>query len=651
MNDASTRNVTSGSLIGVLAVLALAIAPHVSHLPPWIVLLASGAAAWRLTIELKQWSLPPRYLRSLIAVAAMSGVLFTYRTLNGLEAGTALLSIMAGVKLLETRRVRDLSILLFLSYFLLFASFLYDQSLLRLPYLLATAWLLTAMLLRLQASTFDVKFSRALKATGFMLLQALPLAVLLFVFFPRLPGQFWAVPARGGAITGLSDELSPGDVSELSLSGSIAFHVKFDGDLPPMRELYWRGPVMHDFDGRTWRRVRGRAYPNQLLSTHGTTYSYRLTLEPHNHNWLPALDAPIDWPNTQAFRTFDYQLVTQEPVAALTSFKLQSNTSFGSAEKLSTSLRRADLALPQGKNPRSRALAQALRAQFPDDQRLIHAVLRRFTEQEYFYTLEPPRLEANAIDDFLFNTRRGFCEHFASAFTVLMRAAGIPARVVTGYQGGEINPISGALVVRQSDAHAWSEVWLEDRGWTRVDPTAAVAPARIEKGLSAAMSADEPVPGRLLRQSEFLNRLRNTWDAVNTFWNDRIVQYDSNSQRSIFSFFGIEDAGWQHFGIALTLVLAGSFALMSIYLAWQFRTRQHDPILQIYLQLCRKLERRQLRRAPYEGPRDFLSRAASALPELANDLSEFSKLYLAQRYGPAPLVQELSRMRYLVNRL
>ena len=645
------RLITRSALISVLIGLALAVAPHAVDLPIWILLLASGAAAWRLAIDLQHWKLPPRYLRSLIALAAMVGVAFTYRTLNGLDAGTALLALMAGIKLLETQRVRDLSVLLFISYFLVFAAFLHDQSLLRLPYLLLTAWLLAAILLRLQTAVSGIRIAAALRSTGKMLLQALPVAVLLFLFFPRLPGQFWALPARSAATTGLNDEMSPGDVSELSISGAVAFRVKFDGELPPPRERYWRALVLHEFDGRTWRAAAGRMYPAQNLSTSGRTYSYRLTLEPHNRPWLPALDTPTDWPETQAFRTFDYRLVTREPITSLVSFRLQSNTAFGSAEQLPASMRRADLSLPVKPNPRSRQLAQQLRAQYADDPQLIQAVLRMFREQQYFYTLEPPRLAADSVDDFLFNTRRGFCEHFASAFTMLMRAAGIPARVVTGYQGGELNPMSGSLVVRQSDAHAWSEVWLEQRGWTRVDPTAAVAPERVERGLEAAVGDDEPVPGRLLRQSALLMQMRMTWDAVNTFWNDRVVAYDARAQHEMFSWLGIEDADWQHFGLALALTLAGSFGALSLYLAWRFRPRIRDPAVQTYAQLCRKLARQNIQRAPHEGPNDFLQRAAQARPEIAAQLNELRTLYTALRYGPSPAPQQLSRMRFLVNGL
>jgi hypothetical protein len=313
--------------------------------------------------------------------------------------------------------------------------------------------------------------------------------------------------------------------------------------------------------------------------------------------------------------------------------------------------RRATLRLPPDRNPRSTALARQLRQESSDDEAFVRAVLGKFRDEQYFYTLEPPRLEANSVDDFLFNTRRGFCEHFASAFTFLARAAGIPARIVTGYQGGELNPMGGHLIVRQSDAHAWSEVWIDGRGWVRVDPTAAVAPERVERGLEAAMGEDEPVPGRLLRRSSVLTQLRLAWDAVNAFWNDQIVNFGADQQRSLLSRLGIDDPDWQKLGIALVVILAAFFATLSAYLAWQFRPRPRDPVADVYHQLCRKLARHHLPRLPHEGPSDYIARVIQAKPELAARLTEIRSIYVSLRYGPAPLSASLSRLKFLVGQL
>lgn len=646
-------------LLWVVAGLTLSVLPHVAHIRPWVVLLGAGGAVLRIIVEVRRRELPPKWLRNVLAFVALFAVVLDYRTLNGIDAGTALLIVMAGMKLLETRTVRDLTVIVFLSYFALFAAFLYNQSLTRLPYMIVTAWLLTITLMRIHQTTTSMSVREAVGITGKMLAQSLPLAILLFLLFPRLPGQFWAVvPGRSQATTGLSDEMSPGDVSDLSISGELAFRAKFAGTMPPPPERYWRGPVLHDFDGRTWRQPRKFFMP-QEVTTSGTTYEYELMLEPHQRRWIFALDVATRWPGRRAARTADLQLLSDpdRPISTLTSFRLESATTYTVSGPLPKVMRDTDLRLPGGRNPRSIALAREMRERAGSDAAFVAAVLAKFRDEEYFYTLEPPRLELNSVDDFLFNTRRGFCEHFASAFTMLARAAGIPARVVTGYQGGEYNPLNGYLLVRQSEAHAWSEVWLEGRGWVRVDPTAAVAPERIEKGLEAALSAGgESMPGGFLRQSALLAQLRLVWDATNTFWNNQVVAFGEVQQRWLLERLNIGDGDWEQLGIGLVLALVAFFALMSAYLTWSFRPRTRDPLAQIYEQLCRKFARHGLPRAAHEGPSDYVARILQARPELAQQLMEARNLYIALRYGPrswGPQLasSELSRLKFIVNQL
>lgn len=641
--------VESQRLYWAMGALAVALVPHIAQLPPWTVLLTATAALWRLTIELRAWRLPPRWLRTVIAIAAMASVAIAFRTINGLDAGSALLALMAGMKLLETRGARDCTVLIFIGFVLLFAALLYNQSLVRLPYILLATWLLSGALLRIHHASSPLKWRPALRTAGTMLIQALPLAALLFVFFPRMQGQFWSLPARS-ATTGLDDEMTPGDISELTISGAPVFRVTFDGPLPPPNERYWRGPVLHEFDGRRWRREPTRAALGERVSVEGPAYRYRITLEPTHRNWLFALDVPTAWPE-QALRLYDMQLITRRPITSLSSFELQSHTRFRSETTLSRSLRLMDTALPGAANPRSRALAQEMRAAAGSDAEFIQAILEKFRREEFYYTLSPPPLGDDSVDEFMFDTKRGFCEHFASAFTALVRAAGIPARVVTGYQGGEYNALGEYLLVRQSDAHAWSEVWLEDRGWVRVDPTAYVAPARVERNLDAAIPENEAVPGRFIRQNLLLARARQAWDAVNNFWNNQVVQYNELKQRSLMEWIGVKDADWRDLGIAFGLALALFFAALTAYLGWQYRPRVRDPVVVAYEQLCRKLARVGLARAPHEGPRDYLDRAAVARPELADALREARSLYVSLRYGEQPLPAELSRFKYLVNRL
>lgn len=635
----------------VIAGLALSVAPHVGHIAIWTILIAAAATAFRMVAEIKRWPLPPRWVRTGIAFAALLGVLLNYRTLNGIDAGTSLLIIMAGMKLLETTSIRDLTVVVFLSYFALFAAFLYNQNMLLLPYMIVTAWLITVTLMRIhQTETMTIR--EAARATAKMFLQALPLAVLLFLFFPRLPGQFWAVPPREKALSGLSEEMTPGDVSELSLSSAIAFRVKFEGKPPPPRERYWRGPVLHHFDGRTWRRVATPFTQQEVVSAGGPTYRYRISVEPQERNWIFPLDMVTGWDRERAFRTGDFQLYArQQQIAVLTSFELESMPAYIAGTELRSDLRQFDSIFPRNRNVRTIELAQEMRERAGSDEAFIQSVLTKFGSEEFYYTLQPPALDSNAVDDFMFNTKRGFCEHFASAFTMMARAAGIPARVVTGYQGGEYNPMGDYFIVRQSDAHAWSEVWLEGRGWQRIDPTAAIAPERIERGLDAAISELEDVPGRELRNIAMISKLRMMWDAANTFWNNEVVQFGEAQQRWLLEKFNIQNPRWEYLGIALLLALLGFFGVLSAYLAWKFKPRSRDPIAHVYEQLCRKLAKLGVTRLPHEGPNDFVTRAAQARPELAAQLAEVRSVYVGLRYGPAPLATQLSRLKFLVNQL
>jgi transglutaminase-like putative cysteine protease len=646
--DASSESKRLYWTAGAVAVAAL---PHLSHIAPWITALAVIAAAWRIVIESRAWRLPPKWLRIAIAVSAMISVAVSYRTLNGLDAGTALLTLMAGIKMLETRGTRDCTMLLFIGFVLLFAALLYNQSLLLLPYILCAAWALTAALLRLHQSARPSPMRLALRTTGTMVLQALPVAILMFLFFPRLPGQFWSLPSRGSAATGLSDEMTPGDISELTISGATAFRVKFTGELPQPRDRYWRGPVLHEFDGRTWRREPGRMVPSQPIETTGSGVSYRITFEPTQRNWLIALDVPTDWTGIQATRTYDLQLVARRPITTLSSFNLTSHVTYRTQAELPRMMALIDTHLPGRSNARSRTFAKATRANAGSDAAYIQFLLDKFRNEQFFYTLTPPLLDDDSVDDFLFETRRGFCEHFASSFAFLMRAAGIPARVVTGYQGGEFNSIGGYLLVRQSDAHAWVEVWLAERGWVRIDPTAAVAPERVERNLDAALAEEESVPGRFLRQSAFFANIHQAWDAVNNFWNDRVVEYDQLKQQALMAWMGVEDPDWRQLGVAFAAALVAFFVVLSGYLGWRYRTHRIDPMVEVYLRLCKKLARIEIKRAPHEGPVDFLQRAAVSCPALAVELRELRSLYVGLRYNPDPLLSQQSRFKYLVNNL
>ena len=638
-------------LDGVLAALAVSVAAHFANLPAWVLLLLLATMAWRWVADRRGLPLPNRWLRAGAAILALLVVLVAYHTVNGVEAGTAFLVLMAAVKLLETRTARDLTVLVFIAWFLLYAALLRDQRLQLLPWMLVGTLLATAALLRAHSGAAGDSRREVLRRAAALMLQALPLAAALFLLFPRLPGPFWGLAAPSSARTGLSDEMTPGDVSDLSASGEPAFRVRFAGKPPPPAQRYWRGPVLHEFDGRSWRRPRGQAFPAQAVTFSGAPIDYQLTLEPHDRNWVLALDLPGRWQEQDAYQAYDFTLLSPRPLTDVASFRVRSYPNYHAGTELPKSMRHKDTQLPARGNPRAVALGRELRARYGEPGEIASAMLRLFRNQPFEYTMQPPRLAGDAVDEFLFSTRKGFCEHYASAFAVVMRAAGVPARVVTGYQGGEFNPIGGYLLVRQSDAHAWTEIWIDTRGWVRVDPTAAVAPERIERGLVDAVGADEPAPGRFRQESELWMQLTMSWDAVNDFWNERIVRFNAARQFDLLEQLGIEEPDWRTLGLGLAASLAAFFVALSALTAWSHREPGRDWPARLHAETARRLRRRGLVPGHAEGPNAFLERAAASCPDLAGDIGRIRDLYAGLRYGPRPRSGELSQLKHLVNQL
>lgn len=638
--DARTR------LRWALAATLVAMVPHFLHLPLWISLVTLTLLGWRTSATFLGWQLPPRWLRILLAIAMVIGVYASYQEINGLDAGSALVVGMLGMKLLETRHARDMLVTVLISYFLLVVNFLYSQGIVALLYSVPAVWVITLAMLQVRGSQRPLPFANATRYTGKLLLQALPLMLLLFVLFPRVPGPLWGLPARGDAVSGLDDEMSPGTITRLSLSDEIAFTVRFNGPPPAQDQLYWRGPVLHRFDGRTWRRG-WRNYANESgYSYRGDPWRYEVTLEPHNRHWLFALDVPADLPGRTRL-AYDFQLLSRRPVTTLRRYAVQSYPQHELDPEPGRHLLRYERALPEGRNPRTLAFAQSLLARSQDADEFISETLRHFREQPFVYTLEPLPLEgAHPVDRFLFDTREGFCEHYASAFATLMRAAGLPARVVTGYLGGERNPLTGHVTVRQSDAHAWTEVWQEGRGWRRVDPTAAVAPWRVRTGLAGAMPAGEPVAGRFMRRHAWLNNLRFGFDALNGLWNEFILGYGPDAQSALLEKLGLKNTDWR----MLTLLLAVLLSLTATILAWvvlrQRPLLRPDPARSLYLRFCARLGRRTgLVRAASEAPASYARRCARARPDLAARVAAITEAYLGARYAPGDGERALQRLR------
>jgi transglutaminase-like putative cysteine protease len=630
----SSALVTYAQLKWTCACLALALLAQVGALPLWLLGMVCALAALRLILAARGRRAPPQALRLLIAAASIALLFVRFRTFNGLAAGTALLSLMAGLKLLETQTLRDVRVIILIVYFLSLAALLRAESFWLFGYLVGVCWLTTATLLRLRNSAALPAWWASLNHAGRLFVQALPIAAILWLLFPRFDGPLWPMPEdRRGAETGLSDSMSPGDITELALSDDIAFRVHFISATPSPGERYWRGPVLHDFDGHTWRRMDTGAMQGSGLRLVGGAYQYTLSLEPHQHSWIFALDWPIRWDLPRARMTSDFMLVQIGPVSKPIDVQATSYSRIETTAPLSAAMRRRDTQLPIGRNERTLQLSRQLRSGHPEDMDYVAAVLTLFRREQFFYTLTPPPLGRDSVDEFLFDTKRGFCGHYASAFATLMRAAGIPARVVTGYQGGTFNRFADYWILRQSDAHAWDEIWIERRGWLRVDPTSAVAPGRVELGSSDVFAANEPLVRRWQRRTPWLADMRLRLDALHQLWRERILRFDHNSQNDLLVLLRIPEPDGQK----LVMVLAGAFTLALAWLTWQVRRELQppvkDPLVRAYTRLCRKLAALGLARRAHEGAEAYGARIAALRPDLAAAVTDLCRRYTQLRYG------------------
>lgn len=625
---------TSRQLAALIGTVVLVAAPHALRLPPSLVLLAVLLLAWRLYLARARLALPHRAMIAALVLAASGTIVVDYGTLLDRDAGVALLVSMLALKLLETATRRDAMLVSFLCFFVVITNLLYSQSIPTALYMAACVWFIVVMLIDLQHAQRAAFSGRDLRLAGAMLAQSLPLMLVLFLLFPRIEGPLWGRSAdTPRAVTGLSETMSPGSLSDLVASDAVALRASFKSRVPEPGSLYWRGPVLTDYDGMTWRAGPIEAgMPKSDGSAPAVEYT--VTVEPHGKPWLFAIDLPGRTP-PHSLGTRDMQILSAQPVTARARYDMVSfvDRAYGLEERPSV-LQRASR-LPPAFNPRTVALARELRDRHPGDRALMQAVLTMFNQQDFVYTVSPPLLGQHGVDEFLFETRSGFCEHYASAFTVLMRAAGIPARVVTGYLGGEINPISDHMIVRQSDAHAWAEVWLEREGWVRVDPTAAVAPARVAQG-SSAVGAASPLASLFRGNHRLLRHLRFGWDSITAGWNDWVLEYVSERQRSLLTRAGFDRADWRTLAAALFVATTLVVLALALTILRRLRSRVRDPLELAYGRFCGKLARVGLPRDAYEGPLDYAERVGRARPELAAGVRRFLLLYANVRYGSGP---------------
>ncbi|MDR2688771.1 MAG: DUF3488 and transglutaminase-like domain-containing protein [Azoarcus sp.] len=630
----------------LLAAAALTLAPHLLGMPPWVAILCPVLLAWR------GWRLwhgqlaPARWLLIPLALAAVIGVRISHGHFFGKVPGLTLLAVLLSLKLLESRNMRDIRVAVLLCLFLQFGFFFNNQSLPMTLLALVTIVLTIGSLLALIDPA--AKTRERLGMSVQLIIHGLPFMLVFFVLFPRLAMPLWGMPSDNSAITGLSDSMAPGTISELSLSDEIAFRAEFIGPPPPPIARYWRGPVMNDFDGRSWR-IAPRPLRNQPLYTPtGVRVDYQLTVEPHYQIWLPVLDFPAGPVDNVRF-SHDFQTLSRTPLNGRMQFRFSSypETMVGLDENawILSQARQ----LPRTGNPRARALAAELRGETPEQ--TLSQILVWMRDAGFTYTLQPPLFDVDSVDFFLFDARLGFCEHFASAFVFLMRSAGIPARIVTGYQGGTVNPINQIMVVRQSDAHAWAEVWLEGRGWVRVDPTALVAPLRITDGLAGALSSSEGELPIFLRPEFFwLRDLRFRWEVIANEWNRMVLTYNYARQRDLLEDIGLDTL--EPPSLIAVMITVGVLLFIIMLLVWARHARdERDALDRAWALFSNKLARHGLARAPAEGPLDFSRRLAAALPAHAGTLGDICARYARLRYRPPASNDDIQELSHAIRTL
>lgn len=595
----------------------------------------------------------PAWLRLLLTLLAAGLALYAYGFKVGRDTGAALLAAMLALKLLETRSVRDARSLLSFGLFAVMASFLMDQGPLTLLLALLAGVATLAALAQVNEHAEGEPAPPAprlrLIGSGRLLLLAVPLALVGFLLFPRLPQPLWGLPENATeARTGLSDRMAPGDIVNLLIDDSPVLRAEFEGRLPESRELYWRGPVLTLFDGRAWSALPMVTPPaREIVELLEEPLRYDLVQEPTDRRWIIALDLPLGVPegaDDEARLNPDHSLMSRRPLSTVSRHRLASATSYRFEPVLDRGLRMWALQLPAGFNPRTRELIRGWQAEGARDHALVVRTLELFN-REFTYSLVPPPLGRDSVDDFLFNTREGFCEHYASAFTVMMRMAGMPARVVTGYHGGFHNRMGNYIIVRNSDAHAWAEVWIEGDGWLRVDPTGAVAPERV-------LSGSESASPRRHGFYAWAGPLLDFGDWLRHSWNTAVLGFNAARQQNLLAALGLDARDWRQLGLALAVGTALALALTLLLVLKPARGPRRDPLVEAYARFCLRLAKRGLTRAPHEPPLAFAKRAAAALPDDADSVLRLSRDYVAQRYAPLPeseaeraLMQALRRFR------
>lgn len=623
---------------------------HAMHLPWWLTLVLAVVLAARWRQRRSGGRNAPIWIKLPLIGLLLAVIIAYYGTLFGREPGSAFAVGLLVLKMLESEHRRDARVAVAFACFGLMSALLFDQGIVA-SFVVAFGLVPAVATLRAleQVDPEVIPLQRALLPVLVTLLAAVPLAAFAFVFVPRLSSPLWGAPSADKTLTGLSDHMAPGEMAEVLTDDTPAMRVTFD-DAPPMTvSRYFRAYTMTNFDGQSWTPDYdgGSRLPGTLEGQ--PRFGYEVTLEPTRQRVLPVMDMPVSAPDDARLRA-DRTAVADRRIDEVYRYHATATTDYRLDATIDARQRRQALQLPDGVGPQARELATGWATRYGNDHLAIaRAALAMFHDGGFRYTLAPAPLGRDRIDDFLFQTREGFCEHFSSTFTFLMRAAGVPARVVTGYQGGYWNKLGSYLLVRHADAHAWSEVWLEGRGWVRFDPTGAVRPERVSLGAAAAAAAGNSSEGGLFDMA-WLRNARDRWDVVNQWWNQAVNGFDALRQQGMLQPFGIRRA---EVGDLAIILAVGCALLVVVALAWAMFQRREGDALDVWMRrLEKKLARAGVSRRTGEGPRHFLARAGRSLPDQRNALERLSQLYLRSRYAfDEPPPESLSEFRQRVKEL
>ncbi len=600
---------------------------------------------------MKFWMEPKGYRlrcaiwKLVLAAVTLAVIFFSYGSLKGIEPGVSVLVVLMSLKILEAHTAREFQVMVMIAWMLCLCGFFLSQDFAIALCLLAAFALLLVALIQFHGGSSSESFWSPVSATCKLLAQAAPLVVLLFLLFPRINTAFrFEIRDLRSAASGFSDRLSPGSIASLTNSSDIAFRAEFpDRKTRPPGPMYWRGIVMWHCEGMEWRAPYAPASSSDssTQSPGDKAIRQRITIAPHGARWMFALDRPFEVPPKAMLARGNY-LWSVQPIRKARRYEVISSLEV-TGKELQPRERKEALELPTSISPAVRDLAQSWIARNSKNPRAtVNSALQFFRTQRFRYSLSPGEYKKNDLDEFLFHRRVGFCEHYATSFATLMRLAGTPARVVVGYLGGEYNDLGRFFLVRQADTHAWCEVWLPDSGWTRVDPTSAVAPGRASLDLNSFLERRIASGEMETRRSAFVTQLtrsaiftniRLAWEALNYEWDARVLGFDADTQESLLASVGIAKRG-PFLLIAETLVIAA--ALLVIYAGWmQLRSRSRvDRVKALYKRFCREAARLGVRRSPWEGPSDFSKRAAQLLPKESERIRQISDTYIALRYSP-----------------